>query len=86
VFRKIFGGFCRIPFELQPRLPFLFCRPTCCSAAGRDESQSGTALMARPQQQKVGLRQGCGTPRSLQIFLARWSFISLWRGMALRLF
>src|SRR5213076_2709888 len=29
---------------------------------------------------RVGLRHGRGTPRSLQIFLARWSFISLWRG------
>ena len=31
-------------------------------------------------------RHGCGTPRSLHIFLAKWSFTSLWRGTALRLF
>lgn len=63
----------------------------CCVMATRrqrkiGESQIPSALVDRPQQQQVGLRHGCGTPRSLQIFLAKWSFTSLWRGTALRLF
>ena len=43
------------------------------------------SLPTGPQQQTVVQRHGSGTPRSLHIFLAKWSFTSPWRGTALRL-
>ena len=61
------------------------CRPVpCCGITkklcGRTPQADG------PNQRRVGLLHGCGTPRSLQIFRAKWSLISAWRGTALRLF